>query len=213
MALWRRGSEHAMNKGPSIVNQRIAELAEHIHRLEAEMAVELAKRRVELSYSVKGRVVRFEEHVLKMHRNLKTPLLKYILSARPLLIITAPVIYSLIIPFALLDLFVTVYQHICFPIYGIPRVRRADFLVLDRGLLAYLNAIEKLNCTYCSYANGIITYVREVASLTEQYWCPIKHSRRLAGAHDRASRFADYGDAAGYRAELTTLRQQLRSKH
>ena len=26
--------------------------------------------------------------------------------------------------------------------------------------LAYLNGIEKLNCTFCSYANGLIAYVR-----------------------------------------------------
>jgi hypothetical protein len=43
----------------------------------------------------------------------------------------------------------------------------------DRRKLAYLNAIEKLNC---DYANGILTYAREIASRTEQFWCPIKHA-------------------------------------
>jgi hypothetical protein len=37
-------------------------------------------------------------------------------------------------------------------------------------------AIEKINCAYCSYANGAIASVREMASRTEIYWCPIKHA-------------------------------------
>jgi len=64
------------------------------------------------------------------------------------MILTAPVIYALIIPVLLLDVFVAVYQTVCFPVYGIPRVRRSDYLAFDREQLAYLNAIEKLNCAY-----------------------------------------------------------------
>jgi hypothetical protein len=141
----------------------------------------------------------FEEEVLCRHRELKTRLSSYILKAPPLMILTAPVIYALIIPFVMLDLFVTVYQFICFPVYGIPKVRRSSYLVFDRHHLAYLNALEKFNCAYCSYGNGIIAYVREVASRTEQYWCPIKHARRLIGAHARCAMFSDYGDAEGFR--------------
>jgi hypothetical protein len=80
---------------------------------------------------------------------------------------------------------------------------------MDRGQLAYLNAIEKINCLYCSYANGLLAYISEIASRTEQYWCPIKHSRRVLAAHGRYRKFADYGDAEGYHAELGALRQEL----
>jgi hypothetical protein len=62
-----------------------------------------------------------------------------------------------------------------------------------------LNALEKLNCVYCSYANGLIAYVREIAGRTEQYWCPIKHARRVIGAHPHYAQFQDYGDAAAFR--------------
>ena len=55
------------------------------------------------------------------------------------------------------------YQAICFPVYKIPKVRRRDYLVFDRHHLAYLNIIEKINCAYCSYANGAIAFMREVA--------------------------------------------------
>jgi hypothetical protein len=40
-------------------------------------------------------------------------LARYIANAGIMHIITAPIIYSLIIPFVLLDLFVTAYQRIC----------------------------------------------------------------------------------------------------
>ena len=127
------------------------------------------------------------------------------------MILTAPVIYALIIPVLLLDVFVAVYQTVCFPVYGIPRVRRSDYLAFDREQLAYLNAIEKLNCGYCAYANGVFAYVREVASRTEQYWCPIKHARRVLGVHSRYGSFVDYGDGDAYRRELERLRAEARS--
>ena len=97
---------------------------------------------------------------MRRHRELKIRLSTYVLKAPPLVILTAPFIYALIVPFVLLDLFVTVYQFICFPVYGIPKVRRSNFLVFDRHHLAYLNILEKLNCAYCSYGNGLIAYVR-----------------------------------------------------
>ena len=194
------------------MNERIAGIIGNIHELEKQLELEFAKRRMELSFTVTGRVVKFEEHVLKRHRELKMRLSHYILGARPLMLITAPVIYSLILPFMLLDLFVTVYQWVCFPVYGMPLVRRSDYLVIDRGHLAYLNMIEKINCMYCGYGNGVIAYVREVASMTEQYWCPIKHARRVIATHDRYRQFVDYGDAENYRTELEVLRAQVRQK-
>lgn len=115
------------------------------------------------------------------------------------MVFTAPVIYSLIFPLLLLDLFVTIYQAICFPVYGIAKVRRHDYLIFDRYHLGYLNALEKLNCAYCSYANGLIAYVREIAGRTEQYWCPIKHARRVVGAHQYYAQFHDFGDATAFR--------------
>jgi hypothetical protein len=104
---------------------------------------------------------------------------------------------------------VSVYQLVCFPVYGIPKVRRVDYFVFDRHHLAYLNAIEKLNCAYCSYANCLIAYVREIAARTEQYWCPIKHARRVIGAHARYATFDDYGNAEGYQKRAAELRDEL----
>ncbi len=180
----------------------ILALTEKIRELEAELDAEVAQRRIELHVGMERGRAFFEEEILRRHRELSTRLSTYILKAHPLVILTAPVIYSLIVPFVLLDLFVTIYQAVCFPVYGIPKARRGDYLVFDRHHLAYLNALEKLNCAYCSYANGLIAYVREIAGRTEQYWCPIKHARRVIGAHPRYATFQDYGDVDGYRRWL-----------
>ncbi len=193
------------------VDERIGNLVQGIKALEAELEVELARRRIELNFVVRQGKVHFEHVMIARHRAMKVGLTRYVLGSRPLMVLTAPLIYSLILPFALLDAFVTVYQAACFPVYGVPRVRRRDYIVFDRGHLAYLNAIEKLNCVYCSYANGLIAYVREVASRTELYWCPIKHARRVIAAHEHYAAFLDYGDAEAYRRDLLTLRQELKN--
>jgi hypothetical protein len=178
---------------------QIAALTEKIRALEAELDAELAKRRAELRVGLEHGRIAFEEELLRRHRELRRKLLPNLLGADPLVLLTAPVIYAGIVPFLLLD----------FPIYNIAKVRRSDYLVFDRDHLAYLNALEKLNCAYCSYANGIIAFTREVAARTEQYWCPIKHARRVIGTHARYATFDDYGDGEGYQARLAELRKAL----
>jgi len=188
---------------------QIAELIGKIRHLESELDAELAKRHAELRIGLEHGRVAFEEELMRRHRELRRKLLPYLLGANPLVMLTAPVIYAGIVPFLLLDLFVSLYQAVCFPIYGIAKIKRADYLVFDRHHLAYLNALEKLNCAYCSYANGLIAFTREIAARTEQYWCPIKHARRVVGTHARYALFDDYGNAEGYQQRLTTLRQAL----
>ena len=144
------------------------------------------------------------------HREYRVRLLRYCLSGSLGTILTAPIIYSMIVPFAVLDLWVAIYQAVCFRAWGIALVRRRDYIAVDRHKLAYLNALEKLNCLFCSYANGVIGYVREVAARTEQYWCPIHHARRTRHPHERSRAFLPYGDAAGYRHGLPSLRAALR---
>ena len=188
------------------MNRQISELIDRIRDLEDELEYQLTQRREELRFELIGRKVRFEQEILERHKQLKTSLTRYIVEARPIVILTAPFIYMLIIPFFLLDLLVSLYQHICFPVYGIPKVRRQNFFIFDRHRLGYLNLVEKFNCFYCSYGNGLISYVREIAARTEQYWCPIKHARRMTGAHSRYSHFLDYGDGNAWKSELTDIR-------
>jgi hypothetical protein len=136
---------------------------------------------------------------LREHRLLKTALWSHIRNARFLVILSVPLIYACIVPFLLLDLSVSIYQAVCFPVYGIPRVRRKDYLIFDRGRLGYLNAIEKIGCVYCSYANGLLAYIAEIAARTEQHFCPIKHAHPVARPHSRYPKFLPYGEARAYR--------------
>lgn len=188
----------------------IERLRDALQALDSEMDAELAASRDRLKYRIeRGRAV-FDREVLARHRAARVRWRAFLGAARPMVILTAPVIYALILPFALLDLFVTIYQAICFRVYGIARVRRRDHIVIDRQQLAYLNGLQKLNCVYCGYCNGLISYVREIAGRTEQYWCPIKHARRVSGAHDRYGSFADYGDSDGYNSRSGALRDGMR---
>jgi len=159
----------------------------------------------------RGRVW-FDKELREAHRKLRQSVPAYILEGNLLSLLTAPILYSLLLPLVLLDLWVTLYQSICFPIYGMTRVPRRRYFAIDRHKLAYLNGIEKVNCTFCSYANGLIAYVREVAARTEQYWCPIKHARAIAAPHQRYHGFLDYGDASGYRTEFAALRHAMKAQ-
>ena len=188
----------------------IKELISQIQILEEELEQRIEEMGRQFRYSLKGRKVRFENEVRRLHRSYRVGVLRYLRHARPLNVLTAPIIYGMIFPILILDLSITTYQHICFRAYGIPRVRRRDYIVIDRHQLAYLNLIEKFNCIYCGYGNGVLAYVQEIVSQTEQYWCPIKHAQRVHGTHDRYAEFFDYGDPDGYKQGLKDMRNQLK---
>jgi hypothetical protein len=191
------------------MNPKISELLARIQQMESEIELEMKRKRAELQADFEETRVKFEREVLEQQRRFKTGVIAYLLSADLLSVLTAPVIYAVLVPMLLLDLFITIYQHICFRVYGIPRVKRSDYFVYDRAHLAYLNLIEKINCAYCSYGNGLMAYGREVVARTEQYWCPIKHARKVMGAHPYYTGFVDFGDAESYQSELEHLRHKL----
>jgi len=192
---------------------RLDTILEQLQKLQSELDREvervLREKRDRFRYSLEKGRIRFEEGIRKLQLRQRTGLWHYFRNARLQHVLTAPVIYSLIVPFALLDAAVTFYQHVCFRAYTIPRVPRSDFIIVDRQYLAYLNAIEKINCMFCGYANGVIAYTREIAARTEQFWCPIKHARHVRDTHPRMSAYADYGDPEAYRERLSELRAAL----
>ena len=178
----------------------INDLLDDMRDLQEQMESLFDNARERFRYTLEGRRVRFSSDVKDFQRRFRVSSLNYLLTARLTSLLSSPVIYSMVVPLAILDLTFTLYQHICFRAYGVSRVRRRDYLVNDRHKLAYLNTIEKVNCTYCGYANGVIAYSREIVARSEQYWCPIRHARRVHGAHARYPRFFDYGDAEAYQA-------------
>lgn len=188
---------------------KISEIIEKIKALEVELEDEVQKRREEFFCDM-GKKIAFKEQILAEHRKNIQNVFVYLAKTPILNLVTAPVIYSVIIPALLLDSFVYIYQAVCFPVYKIQKVRRSDYIIIDRHNLKYLNAIEKLNCLYCSYFNGLMGYVSEVAARTEQYWCPIKHAQNMKHMHSKYQNFFDYGDSEGFRQELGKLRKELK---
>jgi hypothetical protein len=111
-----------------------------------------------------------------------------------------PVIYLMIVPLVVLDLFLEFYHRVCFLLYGIPYIKRTEHIRIDRQRLPYLTFMQKLNCAYCGYANGLLHYAAAIAAETERYWCPIKHQEKhgFKPPVHHAS-FAPYGDEQAFR--------------
>lgn len=188
---------------------RVDDILNKIEALEKELRDELRTIEPRLRYTIQDRKVRFNAEVKKRQKLLVRKWFNYVYDSGFMIVLTIPLIWSALIPMLILDAAIGLYQVICFPVYGIPFVRRREYIVFDRHSLPYLNFIEKLNCTYCAYFNGIMGYVREVAARTEQYWCPIRHARPVKPTHSRYRQFFPYGDAEGYRDGLAEVRKRF----
>jgi hypothetical protein len=191
------------------MNDRMRHILEQINALEEELRNTLHEQETRLLYEIKDKRVEFECSIKENHRKLKMGIVRWLLNVRPQQFLTAPVIYGLIIPLVFLDICASLYQATCFPIYRIAKARRSDYIVFDHQHLAYLNFFEKFHCIYCSYSNGLLAFVHEIAGRTEQFFCPIKHAHKVRGAHKHYPQFLDYGAAEEFHARLTELRTAI----
>lgn len=192
------------------MNDKLKEILEGIQKLEHQLAFELQKGEDEFLYTVHRKRIKFESEVKAQHRLLAKRLRHYFKDAAILNILTAPVVWSCLFPAVFMDMVLSFYQAVCFPIYGIPKVNRKNYIVIDRHYLSYLNSLEKMNCVYCGYFNGLIGYVQEIAARTEQYWCPIKHARKTRFVHSRYAKFLSYGDGENYRKNIEETRRAFK---
>jgi hypothetical protein len=189
---------------------RIDEIIKEIKALENELKQEYANRAKAFYYDLKKHRFTLSKEKMQAYRKDMTGSLKYLWHSKIGVILTVPVIWAVLLPALVLDIFVSIYQAICFPIYKIPKVKRDEYIILDRYKLFYLNNIEKLNCLYCEYFNGLIAYVREIAARTEQHWCPIKHAKQPPHIHSRYDKFFDYGDVESYKKALDRKRKDFK---
>ena len=112
--------------------------------------------------------------------------------------LSVPVIWSLVVPFVILDFFIELYHRICFPIYDLPIVDRSKYIKIDRHKLDYLEPLDKLNCAYCGYASGLLRYTVEIITETEKYWCGIRHAKTEGYIEpEHHQDFVEYGDEEG----------------
>ena len=191
------------------MNDQIHHLLTQIKTLEDELSTAIHEQESRIFFQIKGKRVEFEDSVRKKHLQFKKGFFRWLVTDRPQNLITGPIIYIMIVPLLIIDLCVSFYQATCFPIYKITKVKRTDYIVFDRQHLDYLNWVEKFHCTYCAYANGLIAYLYEIIARTEQYFCPIKHARKILGTHARYSSFLAYGDAETYEDRLEEFRNTL----
>lgn len=166
-------------------------------------------------YQVYKKKVVFTQEAKKENKKWRDPLWKEFLWGNMNLryIISMPFIYGMIIPAIILDIFLFIYQQGAFRLYGIPLVKRSEYIIYDRRFLNYLNFIEKFHCLYCSYVNGLFSYAVEVAWRTEKYWCPIKNSMKIKWGHNWQKYFADYWDAQVYREVLNKNREYYKEEN
>lgn len=115
-------------------------------------------------------------------------------------VLLIPFIWMVFIPLAILDIFISLYHLITFPIYDFKYLKRADYIIIDRHKLKYLSLFQKLNCVYCGYGNGLLKYSLTIASMTEKYWCGIRHQHRDTFVEpEHHKEFVDYNDEEAFK--------------
>lgn len=171
----------------------IKDILEKIDQLNEKMKKEHQRLAKKYGFSIKGKGVKFLDKIRERNKKFRIPVWRYVCSKNIRHILSIPFIYVMIFPVVFLDFFLSIYHAVAFPLYGIPKVKRGDYIVYDRQFLDYLNVVQKINCLYCSYVNGFFAYAVEIAARTERYWCPIKAARRPKFHHAWYKDFADYG--------------------
>ncbi|MDH5693221.1 MAG: hypothetical protein OEZ47_08980 [Gammaproteobacteria bacterium] len=194
------------------MNEKIKQILAQINHLEDELLESVKKQQEKFYYQIDGKRIKFEKEIQDAHKKVRTGIIRWFTKVQPQNYLTAPLIYGLFIPLLVIDISVTIYQSICFPIYRIKKAKRSNYFLYDHSQLAYLNVIERFHCVYCSYANGVFAYGRDVAARTEQYFCPIKHAHKITEAHSRYHRYIDYGDTENLEHRLQGFRNELKEE-
>ena len=191
------------------MNQKIHDMVTEIETMKEKLKQEIAKEETKASaYRIEGGSVIFDKESLLKQRAHMKHLWAWFKEVPLIQLMTAPVIYGMVIPAVILDAFLFVYVRVVAPVFKLKFAKRGDFIVFDRHYLGYLNFFEKLNCVYCSYFNGLMFYAGSVAQTTELYFCPIKHAKRVAYGEEHFSKYIGYGDAEKYHDKLNALREK-----
>ena len=193
------------------MSDKIKEILDEIEVMKAKLVAEIEAQEKHISYEINNGYVRFEKNVLDKQRENMKNLLAYFRDIPLLHLFSSPIIYMMVIPAVLLDVTLFIYQQVIFKIYKFKLVKRSDYILYDRQYLGYLNPIEKLNCMYCSYFNGLMHYAVAIGSRTELYFCPIKHAKKIVYEHEYYNDFLAYGDEDKYQTKLEALREEFKT--
>ena len=187
------------------MKSRINIILSEIDKKKSELKSEYYNLMDKYGFSFKWTKIIFNPEIIKKFKIEKKSVFQTIFTAEIREIISIPFIYSMYFPTLLLDFMLFIYQQTAFRLYRIPLVTRSDYIVYDRWQLDYLNAIQKINCIYCSYVNWVFSYAVEIWWRTEKYWCPIKHAKKNAGWHNWEKHFADYWDVEWFKETFCNI--------
>ena len=191
------------------MNPKIKEIIEQMEELEEKLKSEIEEYESDIRYEIKEGYVKFEEEVLAKQRENMKNLYLFFAETPMMHFLSSPLVYAMVIPALFLDIMIFFYQNIIFRIYGFEFVKRSDYVVFDRQYLRYLNIIEKINCLYCSYFNGVMHYSAAIAAKTELYFCPIRHAKKTLYRHRHYKKFLAYGDGDKYQDKLKEIRENI----
>lgn len=189
------------------MNDKIKELLDEIEEMKLKLAEEIDKQESHISYQIKNGYVTFEKEVMAKQKENMQHLISWFREVPLIHLLSSPIIYAMIIPAVLLDIILFIYQQTIFRIYKFKMIKRSDYMLFDHQYLGYLNPIEKLNCLYCSYFNGLMLYASAIAGRTELYFCPIKHAKKVVAQHEFYDAFLSYGDEEEFQKKLQELRE------
>ena len=86
-----------------MVNDRVRRLLAQISELEEELQAALVEQQASLRYRIEGTRILFERNIREAQRRLKTGLFRWLGQSSPRNVATAPVIYAMIVPLAVMS--------------------------------------------------------------------------------------------------------------
>ncbi len=191
------------------MSDRIREMIEEIEAMKVKLGEEIAQEEKDISYEIQNGYVKFEKEVFDRQKENMKHLLAWFSEIPFLHLLSSPLVYAMIIPALFLDIMLFIYQKVVSRVFHLEFNKRNDYIVFDRQYLGYLNVIEKFNCLYCSYFNGLMQYASSIASRTELFFCPIRHAKKIAYRHEYYDAYLIYGDGEKYQEELKELRKKF----
>jgi hypothetical protein len=192
------------------MNDKITEMMEEIEAMKLKLGEEIAQQERNISYEIENGYVRFEKEVFAKQKENMENLLAWFGEIPFSHLLTSPLVYGMLIPAIVLDIMLFFYQVVVSRVFKIKFDKRSDYIVFDRQYLGYLNLIEKFNCLYCSYFNGLMQYASSIAGRTELFFCPIKHAKKIAYKHEYYDAYLIYGDGDEYQKKLKNLREKFK---
>jgi len=190
-------------------DNKIKQMIDDIEAMKAKLVEEIQHQEDQFVYEIKNGSVKFENDILEKQRKNMKSLWQWFREIPLSHLLSSPLIYAMIIPAFFLDVMLFLYVKVVGKVFKFDFPKRNMYIVFDRQYLGYLNIMEKLNCMYCSYFNGLMAYASAIASRTEYYFCPIKHAKKIAYDHKYYNRYFSYGDEDRYQEKLKKLRKEF----